>query len=268
MSVYIDTYFVLNLAVDYLILLATAKLRALSVRRWRLGLAALSGALYAVLALLLPGGLLALPLMLLVFAALMLLIAFGGTAGLFATALVFAGVSAAFGGFALALGLLLGRLRIDLGILLLSVPLCWIVLKLAFSRKAAAMPERIWVDISQGEAHVRMQALGDSGNLLQDPISGDRVLVAEAKALLPLFSGELASALGRDFSPHELLQISGEIRFRLVPYSSVEGKGLLAAFRPEKIQVAGKVRRDILVAVAPGKMSDTDAFQAILGGAL
>ena len=52
--VYLDRVVLLNLAVDYLLLLATARLAGLPLRRGRLGLAAALGALYAA-AVFLPG---------------------------------------------------------------------------------------------------------------------------------------------------------------------------------------------------------------------
>ena len=52
--VYLDRVVLLNLAVDYLLLLATARLAGLPLRRGRLALAAALGALYAA-AVFLPG---------------------------------------------------------------------------------------------------------------------------------------------------------------------------------------------------------------------
>ena len=52
--VYLDRVVLLNLAVDYLLLLATARLAGLPLRRGRLALAAAPGALYAA-AVFLPG---------------------------------------------------------------------------------------------------------------------------------------------------------------------------------------------------------------------
>lgn len=268
MYLYIDTYFILNLAVDYLILLATARLRALSIHRLRTLLAALLGAAYAVLGAVLQLPFLGNPFMILAVGALMLLVAFGGTDGLLPTALVFVGVAAAFGGFALALARLTGGLRLDLGILLLALPVCYIVLKLAFSRRAARTPEKARVELGKDGRLVSLDVLGDSGNLLQDPVSGDRVLVAEAGAVKALFAPETAALLCREKDPGRLLERLGPgSGFRLVPYGSVGGSGLLPAFRPEKVVINGKLRRDILVAVTPSRLSDTNAFQGILGGA-
>ena len=52
--VYIDSLFLLNFIIDYLLLLAVGKICALPRKRWRMLLGALWGAAYAVLAVLLP----------------------------------------------------------------------------------------------------------------------------------------------------------------------------------------------------------------------
>ena len=77
--IYIDTLFLLNALVDYLLLLAAARLAGEPLRRWRFALGAGVGGLYAV-AIFLPGlGFLAHPLCRLASAALMLLAAYGGS---------------------------------------------------------------------------------------------------------------------------------------------------------------------------------------------
>ena len=75
---YADSLFALSLLTDYLLCLSAGRLCGLTLRRGRYLAAAALGAVYAV-AVFLPGlGWLALPVMQLVFAGLMGLIAFGG----------------------------------------------------------------------------------------------------------------------------------------------------------------------------------------------
>lgn len=269
MYLYIDTYFIFNLLVDYLILLSTAKLRGLKASRLRLGAAALSGAAYAVFTVITSPRFLENPLIILAELVVMLLIAFGGMDGLLKTALVFAAVSAAFGGFALAIGRLLGRLRIDLGILILSFVLCWVILKLVFSRVAAARPENVEVFIGHCGRSISIKAMGDSGNLLHDPVTGDAVLIAEARAVSNLFDGETAALLRSRAEVTELImKLQSKTKFRLIPFNTVGGSGFLMAFKPELIKVNGVTRRDLLVAVTKERVSDTGAFSAIIGGAV
>ena len=52
--IYIDRLFLINLLIDYLLLLLSARVSGLALRRWRYLLGALLGAAYAVLTLL-PG---------------------------------------------------------------------------------------------------------------------------------------------------------------------------------------------------------------------
>ena len=80
--IYIDSLFGLNLLIDYCLVLVSARVCGVVLRRWRYALAALIGALYAAL-MVLPGfGWLANGMMKLALGAAMALIAFGGEAHL------------------------------------------------------------------------------------------------------------------------------------------------------------------------------------------
>ena len=104
--IYVDTLFLLNAIVDYLLLLCSARLAGERLSRLRFALGALLGGLYAV-ALFLPGfGFLGRPLCRLSAAVLMVLTAFGGCRRLLRQVVIFFLLSCAFGGGVLAIGLL------------------------------------------------------------------------------------------------------------------------------------------------------------------
>ena len=106
--VYVDSVFVLNGLMDYLLLLVTARLAGIPLRRRRYLLAALAGAAYAV-AVFLPGmGFLSAPPVKAAAGVLMALIAYGGEARLARLTLLFFALSCALAGSVLALGLLAG----------------------------------------------------------------------------------------------------------------------------------------------------------------
>lgn len=106
--IYLDSLFGLNLLIDYCLVLASARVCGVVLRRWRYALAALIGALYAAL-MVLPGcGWLANGAMKLALGAAMALIAFGGEAHLVRCTVVFFAVSAAFGGAVYAASMLAG----------------------------------------------------------------------------------------------------------------------------------------------------------------
>lgn len=251
--IYVDRYFLLNLLIDYLLCLLSARVCGLVLKRWRYALAALIGAAYAVLTLL-PGlrflggavGKLAA-------AGLMAAAAFGGEARALRCGAVFFCVSAAFGGALWALSLAGGYPVFDTRVLILSFALCYAGLELLF-RSRARLPDRprCEVRLRLGGRESRFMALVDTGNTLSDPATGAPVMLACAHALAPLFPGVDLAA-----DPVTLTALPRLVgRFRLIPYSSVGGRGLLPVFRPEHLAVGGEERRDLLVAVSPAAQGD------------
>ena len=103
--IYIDRLFFLNLALDYLIVLCSARLCGIRLRRLRYALSAVFGALYAVLSILPALGFLTLAPVKLMCGALMALIAYGGEEKPCRCCLVFFAVSALFGGAVWAISL-------------------------------------------------------------------------------------------------------------------------------------------------------------------
>lgn len=107
--IYIDRLFFLNLVLDYLIVLCSARLCGIRLRRARYAAAAGFGALYAALSLL-PGlAFLKLWPVKLICGLLMALISFGGEDKLWRCCLTFFAVSALFGGAVWAISLQNGR---------------------------------------------------------------------------------------------------------------------------------------------------------------
>ena len=142
--IYVDTLFLLNATVDYLLLLAAARLAGEPLARLRFLLGAVLGGLYAV-AIFLPGlSFLARPPCRLAAAVLMVLAAFWKSRRLLRQVVIFFALSCAFGGGVLAIGLLGGRglalsngvlySGMDLKIVLLSAAGCYGALTLIFQR--------------------------------------------------------------------------------------------------------------------------------------
>lgn len=276
--VYIDALFLLNLIVNYLLLLAAAKLAGEPLRRLRLAAGAALGGLYAA-AIFFPGmGFLTHPLCKLGAAVLMLLTGFGGSRRLLRVTLVFFGLSCAFGGGIFAIGLLGGRgltLRngvlysvMDLRILLLSAAVCYAVLTLVFRRTARHGRREVLpaVLILEGR-RVAVNALVDTGNTLTDPVTGRPVMVAEGSRLSPLLPGERVldeKALRDPVGTLERLSRGGRgRRFRLLPYQAVGVEcGMLLALRLDDARVGAEDYGGILVALSPNPVSDGGGYSA------
>lgn len=258
--IYIDLHFLLNLTVDYLICLASARVCGLRLKRLRYLLSALLGAVYSVLVLL-PGlGFLSKGLFQLVAALLMGLISYGGERETVRCTAVFFGISALFGGAVRALG---GGLNIHM--LLITFGICYALLTLFF-KGTAAMPKkkRVSVEVRLGEKRAEFTALVDTGNCLSDPVTGSEVIIACPHALKGIFKDEQWLT---ELEPTELLELSAHMpqfkgRFRLVPYNAVGSRGMLAAFRPDFLSVEGKEQPGLLVALSTAAAGD--GFEAII----
>ena len=251
---YADSLFALSLLTDYLLCLSAGRLCGLTLRRGRYLAAAALGAVYAV-AVFLPGlGWLALPVMQLVFAGLMGLIAFGGEERLLRCLAALLALSATFGGMVWAVFLRSSgapRLSVLAGVF----AACYAVLTaLSRTRRRRADARLAKAALTLAGREVSFPVLLDTGNCLTDPVTGARVLVVAPEALAPLLP-ENADVLTLS-DPVELAARLGALpglrgRARLLACATVGGKGMLAAVRPDTAQVDGKPRPGLLAAVSP-----------------
>lgn len=126
-------------------------------------------------------------------------------------------------------------------------------------RGKAVPRELLNVTLSHGGKEVRLLALRDTGNTLRDPVTGERVLVADpvtAEKLLGLTARELADPVGT------VTKMPG---LRLIPYHAVGSpNGLLLAVRCERVRI-GKERGSTLVAFSPQSFPGGE-YQGLIGG--
>ena len=281
--IYVDTLFLLNAVIDYLLLLSAARLAGEPLRRLRFALAAALGGGYAV-ALFVPGlGFLSNPLCRLASALLMLLTAYGGSRRLLRQGLLFLLLTCALGGGVVAIGLLgQGGLTLgggvfysalDIKTVLLSAAVCYGVLTLVFRRLAAHSAlagELVSVRLTLLGRQVELTALVDTGNTLTDPASGRPVMVAEGESLAGLFPREHRPG------PEDLRDPAGGMarlgtgewqgRFRLLPYRSVgTDRGLLLAVRLDGAAMEGREQGPVLVALSPNPVSDGGGYRILIG---
>ena len=268
--IYIDSLFFINLVTDYLLCLCSARICGLRLRRLRYLAAALIGAGYSV-AVFLPGmGFLSQPAAKLAAGIAVALAAFAGERRPLRCTAVFFAVSAAFGGALWAVGLQGGlsdgRTKISVKFLLCAFTLCYSMGCLIFRCRAkAAEGRKLSVKLFYMGRCAEFTALRDTGNVLSDPLTGSSVMLVCPHALKNIFmeNTELFESLG----PVELMEISRTVpqlsgRLRLIPYSSLGGKGMLPLFRPDSVLVDGTEHKDILAAVSPSAAGD--GFEALI----
>lgn len=281
--VYIDSVFVLNALMDYLLFLATARLAGLTLRRGRYVLGALCGGAYAV-AVFLPGCIfLAQTPVKLAVGVLLALVVFGGEEKLLRLTLLLFAVSCALAGCILALGLLAGGgvpmangifyTNVNAMALLIAAASAYLLMTVIFRAAArhGVRGELTAVQISLEGRRVELTALCDTGNVLRDPVTGRQLLVASFRAVEPLWTPAMRGMFSSNLLrfPADLLGMlykqEQAARFRLVPYHTVGiPSGLLLAVRTDWVEVAGTRYENLLVALSPTELGE--GIGALWGG--
>lgn len=257
MEVYLDLFFILNFAVDFLLILGTNRLSGFGLGARRAALAAAGGALYAA-ACLLPGFLFLGNLFWrLVALTGMSVIAFGWRRNAVRRTVLFVFLNMALGGIASGMGnggfwaIILGALG---AAILCTVGFCGY----------ATEQKYVDVSISHGNRKLRMTALRDSGNTLRDPISGLPVLVADATVGRELL--DLSTEALQD--PIETMHRIGNRGLRLIPYRAIgQPSGMLLGLRADSVEINGK-KEDVIVAFAPQAIGNGKPYQALAGGSM
>ena len=272
MTVYVDLVFLLNFAVNYLLLRGTARLGAAAGRRGRILWGAALGAFYAV-AVYLPGCTwLSHWAWKLITAAGMLLIGYGLRPSTARLAAIFATLSLVLCGAVYGTQALQGQpvvlenslfYPVRFSTLLLTALAVNLACRLLLPRLSHGTDSILPVTLERDGNRIRLSALRDSGNTLTDPLSGAPVLTVYWKAardLLPL------PVKQTDFdSPTALALRLRNCHPRLIPYRAVGVESGLLLALPCQITL-GAEQTQGLVAFSPTPLSDGGAYDALTGG--
>lgn len=281
--VYIDSVFVLNAVMDYLLCLVTGRLAGIPLRRVRYLLSALAGGAYAA-AVFLPGlGFLSAPAAKAAMGVLLALIAYGGEEHLARLTLLLFALSCALAGCVLALGTLAGSAvpvvdgifytDVDVRVLLVAAGAAYLVMTVVFRASARHRLEGqlLAARVCVGGRTAELTALWDSGNSLREPGKGRPVLVLAPGTLdgvLPRSARRLLTPEGLRH-PAELMEplmaAAPELRPRLLPYHAVgTDAGLLLTIRTDWVEIGGVRHPDAPAALAPSALGT--GYAALWGG--
>lgn len=295
--VYVDVVWLINFAMDLVILLVTGWMAKKKVKRWRLLTGAVIGATYSLM-LLLPDfttttfSLFAK----LLFSCLMVLIVFGPKNvveflrfwGLFYLASFVLGGAAyginalfydtqAFGGMVFTSGKPSWIPSIGVPFIALSVPVVYVLGKTAWKRmeRLKLREGNLWnVSVVIDGQAIRFTGLLDTGNGLTDPLTRLPVAVVEWEVLTPILPEALTQSYLEQRDPtldlgNSDMDEQWQARLRIVPYRGVGGSmGMLLAFRPVEFVIEQKEQRitveKVLIALNPKPLSSDKTYQAIL----
>lgn len=255
MKEYLGVVMLINFFVHLLLILATNRLCGYPSPIGRCLAAAACGVAYS-RACLLPGfAFLGNALWRIVFLVMIGLTAFGWYRGSLRRCVTFVLLSMALSGIVHAMGE--GSVS---SLLVASAMLCCMCI-VGFREQ---LPCREFVDVElsvQGKKE-KLLALRDTGNVLRDPVTGQSVLVADAKTahtLLGLEKHQLSA-------PVETVASGMIPGLRLIPYRTVgRSAGMLVAIRVDQVRI-GKWQGSALVAFAPEGLGEDHTYRALTGG--
>lgn len=249
-TVYLDVLFCVNFIIDYIILLSVKRLTALPARRLRLLSGAAVGGIGSFVILMppLPFGvslLISIAEAFLItaaaFAPMVWAKALKAALLMFAVSFIYCGFMTAVFMFFSPRALAVRNSAVYVGI----SPLTLVVLTIVFYGIMRLFlflfvrergEERLCrVRISCCGRTVEGEGFFDTGNTLHEPFSGDSVIVGKS-SLFPEFA-EVSGDSGFNS------KLCSEKSFRLIPFVSVGGNGLLPAFRPSEIMIVSKKKK-------------------------
>lgn len=283
MIIYVDLLIALNLFVNYFLLLGSAVFTHRDIKRVRFALTALFGSLFS-LFIFLPScysvlvTVLKIPL-----GAFLVLMGFGykerrmyiKTLFMFyAVNFIFAGVIFLVWTIFQPKGMVIKNGIVYMVfsplILIMGTLTAYIAIKIinAIFSKRLEDNNKCEIEIEDNNTKVRVQALIDTGNKLNDPFSGLPVIVCEYSKLRPIIPENLDNFFLDPIKYAKDLENSDwKKKVRLIPYNTVMGNAMLPAFKPHRVYIVEDAKpkeTSAYLAITTNKLSDGE-YQAVIG---
>ena len=250
--IYVDVLFLMNFSADFMVLYLTKSLLRREATRKRLLLAALMGALYAVVATVYLRAWQPTVISTIGVLALMVLFTFGygGMRRFFRAMLVCGLISCLLGGVVTVLWSLLRRffgsheVAADTGGKLIAfLVLCglgYLMVMIANRLSGFGRETSVNAVITVGSVRRSFVLLADNACFLREPLSGKPVVILSAKSAQGLLPASLVSAKEGDIP---MLAIEQRRRYYAIPYHTVGGKLLMHGYRPDEVEIMYKGKK-------------------------
>ena len=285
--VYGDVLFLVNFSIDFLVLFMAGYFLHIKRRPFRLVLAALIGGIYGVLILLPPLSWIWMLAVHIIMAFVLCLIAYAPLGGrmLFSLFLSFFGAALLLGGALTALYSFLATVFEPSGsnaltnskkaeMLLLYAAVSALVLFvggrcLARKRRKREIMVEVWDD---GRC-LTVCGLVDSGNLLEDPLTGKPVILVRRREVLSLLPGDILGALEKNMDESRL-PVHMRRKIRIILAQGAVGRQVLLGYLPDDIYLYGKDREknkyavDAMLAIASPDAKDFGGYAGIVPASL
>lgn len=287
MIIYADVLFIINFAVNYVLLWTTAKIGKLKAVCWRIVLGSAAGAIYAILMFSPNLSMVYSTLSKFLFSLAVIAITYNikGIRLYFKALGIFYLVTFFFGGGVMAIFFLSGAgaklgaivkngilyFNVPWQMLFLSIGISYIVIRIVWGimqNRLSRDNMYIKINISWNGRVVSVNALLDTGNSLYDPLSDYPVIVVEYKKLLPILPEEMKEVFEGKRNVEELNADIAKC-IRMIPFSSLgRENGMLLGFKPDKAEITEnentRVLGNIIVGVYTKNLAGDGSYGALM----
>jgi stage II sporulation protein GA (sporulation sigma-E factor processing peptidase) len=286
MIVYVDVVLLENIAMNYIILIATAIIGKYKINYFRCIASSFIGSIYAVANYAINFNLIQNLIAKILISLLMVVIAFKGEKikAILKQLMLFYLVSFTFGGAAFMLlfflrpeeiiyenGHLIGTYPLKIALLGGVVGFTVISITSNIIRDRRKIKSMLCdIEIFYNSKSVRLKTMIDSGNLLKDPISNNDVIIVEKNSLRGILDDDLLNHID-DILNGKWLDDNNihNYKFKLIPFSSLGNEnGIILGFKPEYIKIYDeeeKLRKEVIVGIYPGKLTKTNLYTSLIG---
>lgn len=275
MTVYWDMMFLINFAIDYIILYSTAKTLFLKRNIFKILSGALIGGIYGIFAFEKSFVFNALTYIFVTF--FILYVTFSKLN--FKIVSTFYIISFLFGGISGYLNNLYGVIKMSNGFFYIENNLLAVLLGVVLSsfivvislklikRNTIKLKQIKTVDIFCDGKSVTVSGMLDTGNLLLDPITKYPVILVNFSDIKQIINEDLEKFL--EENDNLCVNINRRIinKIRLIPYKNSSSNDILKGFKPDYIVIKEEKERkitDVIIAVTYNKLSENNEFNAIL----
>lgn len=285
-TIYVDVLISINLFINYFLLLSVAKILKLKVMRKRLVLAAFVGAIYSLIIFFPRINFVFSLIIRLIMSASIVLLAFRwlSAKSFIKIIMIFYGINFLFGGFIFCLwyfinpnGIFINNNMIYFNLsplfLIFATFISYLLIRL-FDRFCGHKNEITFdceIFIKFKDKSIILNAKVDTGNTLKEPFSGLPVIVAQYKFIEEILPESIKEYfyVCNIINPQKknLYDIQKLKDFRLVPFKTISGRGLLPAFKANYIKILSSnsqaPQKEAYIAVCKEKIFN-DEYHALI----
>ncbi len=277
--IYLDVLIAVNLFINYFLLLATGKFLSLKLKKSRIIFGEILGGFFSLYILLPPLNIFFSLLIKFLMSASIVLASFKSTnlKSFFKTLICFYTINFAFSGIMFALwcmfkpnGMQMNNSTVYFNIspvvLAVSTTIAYVIIEIinrTLGRKLM-MKSKCEVHINNNGNSVTVNAMVDTENSLKEPFSGLPVIVASESSVKNICPEEIVLYCSKNLEKKENQQLDliGS-KFRLIPFKTVSGEGILPAFKPESIFTNDKIPKQAYIAICKDSILPKD-FPALI----